>query len=264
MATRTIERPCTLDLGTRRVDFTFIRVVGRRHLHLVIGDDGRLQVRVPWRCSEREAREVVRENLAWALEAIDKARASRARRVSLVSGAELPLLDERLRLELSRAAQLDLLDGSGAPAPRARGPDAMRTGGGWVRRRGAVLEVVATSLAHEAPRDLVVAWYRREARRRLPERLAGYARRLDVRPRHVSIRAQRTRWGSCSSHGTICLNWRLLLLPSELSDYILVHELCHLRHLDHSKRFWSLVASVMPDYQRRERRLELMQESLAL
>lgn len=262
MAAKTLEKACTLLADGRRIDYSFVRVVGRRHVHLVVGEDTRLQVRAPWRYSERGAREVILENLDWALNAVGKARASRASRVTLVSGAELPLLDERLRLDFRTAAQLGLLDS--APAPRARGRDTMRTARGSVRRRGRVLEVVSTSLEQDNARALLEAWYRREARQRLPERLAGYARRLDVRPGQVSIRAQRTRWGSCSSHGTICLNWRLLLLPSELSDYILVHELCHLKHLDHSTRFWSLVETIIPDYAQRERRLEAIQESLAL
>ena len=105
---------------------------------------------------------------------------------------------------------------------------------------------------------------RREAKLRLPARMAPYERLLGVEAKRVSIRAQRTRWGSCSSHGTICLNWRLLLLPSDLCDYVLVHELCHLRHLDHSAKFWSLVERVFPDYEERERRLESLQGSLAL
>ena len=90
------------------------------------------------------------------------------------------------------------------------------------------------------------------------------ARKHDFAYNRVTIRQQKTRWGSCSSQGTICLNWRLLLLPSDLCDYVLVHELCHLRHLDHSAKFWSLVESVFPDYEERERRLESLQGTLAL
>lgn len=264
MATRTIRRESTLTLGEHRLDFDLYRVAGRKHVHLVVGEDARLQVRAPWRYSETSAQGVILENLSWALDAVEKARARSASRVSLVSGAELPLLDERLRLEVRTAAQLDLLGDAPAPGSRTPRAETMKTGRGWVRRHGRVLEVVSTTLTLDTPRALLEAWYRREARRRLPERLAGYARRLNVRPRQISIRSQRTRWGSCSSYGTICLNWRLLLLPSELSDYILVHELCHLRHLDHSTRFWALVETVIPDYQARERRIEDMQENLAL
>jgi predicted metal-dependent hydrolase len=83
----------------------------------------------------------------------------------------------------------------------------------------------------------------------LPPRLRQLAREHGLEPRRVSIRDQRTRWGSCGRDGHICLNWRLVLMPDWVRDYVLVHELMHLRRLDHSPRYWSLVASVCPEYQ---------------
>ena len=64
----------------------------------------------------------------------------------------------------------------------------------------------------------------------------------------ISIRDQRSRWGSCGYDGHICLNWRLLLMPPSVRDYVLVHELMHLRRMDHSSRYWKLVANACPDY----------------
>jgi predicted metal-dependent hydrolase len=66
------------------------------------------------------------------------------------------------------------------------------------------------------------------------------------------VRNQRSRWGSCSPRGTISLNWRLIQAPPNVRDYIILHELCHLRQMNHSDRFWREVASVCPDYQRAE------------
>ena len=85
-----------------------------------------------------------------------------------------------------------------------------------------------------------------------------------MRPARLAIRGQRTRWGSCTSRGTVSLNWRLVLLPSRLADYVIVHELCHLRHMNHSRRFWSLVASVIPDWAERRSELDAAQATLAL
>jgi predicted metal-dependent hydrolase len=72
---------------------------------------------------------------------------------------------------------------------------------------------------------------------------------LGVSIRRVEIRDQRSRWGSCSALGTLSFNWRLVLAPLEVLDYVVVHELCHLRHLDHSAQFWHLVASRRPEWQ---------------
>ena len=264
MAGRSIATALELDIGGDTFGYTLHRVVGRKHVHLVVDEDARLQVRAPWRFSCESAAEVVIENLLWVRGALDQATRACIKRAPLVSGTSLPMLDEELRLELRVAAQMDLL----TPVDRGRVTrkvrDAFGTRDGWIARRGGVLQVVSLSLTHTAPRPLVEAWYRREAKRHLPTRLAPYARTLGVEPNRISIRAQRTRWGSCSSRGTICLNWRLMLLPSDLCDYILVHELCHLRHLDHSEKFWALVESVFPDYAEREDRLESMQGSLAL
>jgi predicted metal-dependent hydrolase len=91
-------------------------------------------------------------------------------------------------------------------------------------------------------------WYRREARRRLERICAREAEALGVSPRRISVRDQRTRWGSCSPSGSLSFSWRLLLAPLEVMDYVAVHELCHLRELNHSPAFWALLAEARPGW----------------
>jgi predicted metal-dependent hydrolase len=85
--------------------------------------------------------------------------------------------------------------------------------------------------------------------RELPARLLTLASGLDLKVTKVSIRNQRWRWGSCSRNGHICLNWRLVAMPDWVRDYVLLHELMHLKRMDHSPRFWKLVARVCPTFQ---------------
>jgi predicted metal-dependent hydrolase len=94
-----------------------------------------------------------------------------------------------------------------------------------------------------------------QARRVLPARVNELAALHGLTVTSVSIRNQRWRWGSCSRNGHICLNWRLVAMPDSVRDYVIIHELMHLKRLDHSKRFWTLVAAACPDYQSARRYL---------
>ena len=122
-----------------------------------------------------------------------------------------------------------------------------RTGAG-LTVRGEALELRVPIHEHVAGFERLRKWLLGQGRRHLRPWLAAEAERIGVRPNRVQIRTQRTRWGSCSEHGNISLNAALLLLPKPLVRYLLVHELCHLRHLDHSSRYWRLVAEYDPDY----------------
>ena len=113
------------------------------------------------------------------------------------------------------------------------------------------LEWVAHQRAH-LPRETLPVDERRalreRAERELPPRLFALASRHGLTVSRVSIRNQRSRWGSCGRDGLICLNWRLLLMPSWVSEYVLVHELMHLQRMDHSPAYWRLVAGASPEY----------------
>ena len=89
----------------------------------------------------------------------------------------------------------------------------------------------------------------------LLHRVAYFAERMGVDYGRITIRNQKTRWGSCSSQGNLNFNWRLALLPPELLDYVVVHELAHRREMNHSRRFWSQVERILPDYRERKNRL---------
>lgn len=105
--------------------------------------------------------------------------------------------------------------------------------------------VISGSIEH-APRRLR-DWLIAEAGRDLDARVAHHARRLDVRPRRISLRDQRSRWGSCSSTGQLSFSWRLVLAPPLVLDYVAAHEVAHLAEMNHGPRFWKLVARTMPD-----------------
>ncbi|MFZ2187161.1 MAG: M48 family metallopeptidase [Candidatus Moraniibacteriota bacterium] len=96
------------------------------------------------------------------------------------------------------------------------------------------------------------------AKKLIGERLAYFQPAYPVTWKRVSVRNQKTRWGSCSRSGNLSFNYRLLLLPAHLCDYVIVHELCHLVEMNHSPRFWALVARTFPDYRELRRELKLL------
>lgn len=98
--------------------------------------------------------------------------------------------------------------------------------------------------------------YRTQAAKILTERTAYWAERMGVTYGRITIREQVTRWGSCSSRGNLNYNWKLVLVPEELLDYVVVHELAHRREMNHSKRFWEIVEKEMPDYRQRRKALK--------
>ena len=101
---------------------------------------------------------------------------------------------------------------------------------------------------YEYRREKLEKWYRREAAAIFEEKAEEFAKRLHVSFEDIRIKDQKSRWGSCSSKRNMNFNWRLLMAPEPVCDYVIIHELCHLVHMNHSADFWNLVESICPDY----------------
>ncbi|MEK7202265.1 MAG: SprT family zinc-dependent metalloprotease [Patescibacteria group bacterium] len=110
------------------------------------------------------------------------------------------------------------------------------------------LTVTAAEEDHTRVRRVLEKWYRLQAAKHFKERVPLLADLVDSTVKTVSIRSQRTRWGSCSSRNTISLNWRLIMAPDWVSDYVIYHELAHLTHMNHSQQFWQLVEQYVPNH----------------
>ncbi len=125
------------------------------------------------------------------------------------------------------------------------------------RMRGAFIEVQAQT-SQEAKKALEF-WYQKQAKQYLPARLHRLSFRKGMAsPPPVLIRSPKRRWGSCNQKGEIRLNWRIIMAPQSLIDYVIVHELCHLEHPNHSTAFWQSMHKLMPDYALRRERLAMV------
>lgn len=175
--------------------------------------------------------------------------------------AELrPWIERRLR---AASAVRDTVAARGATLPYLGTQLALVAEPGRTRahHKGDALLVPADPLAAEAA---IERWYRRTAAKEIAPRLDVAAQALGTSYSALSIRGQRTRWGSCSARGAISFNWRLLLAPEPVLDYVVWHEACHLRVMDHSPAFWALVRQHCSDYEEQRRWLRRHGATLVL
>lgn len=115
--------------------------------------------------------------------------------------------------------------------------------------QGRLQVVVPKAMRHDhIIRDMLTHWYRLQAETRFKEKVKRYASIVGVEPTDVSVKTFKSRWGSCNIKGEIQFHWKVIMAPHRIIDYVVVHELCHLKHHDHSPAFWKSVEKIVPDY----------------
>jgi predicted metal-dependent hydrolase len=205
-----------LTSGASTIALQLVRNRRARRYVLRVTDAGEVVVTMPRWGSIGEARAFAAQHLAWiARERLRRASESTAR--TWAPGSDIWLRGERCTIELEG--------------------DHVRAG-----------DIAARLKQGGDVKDALRRAMREQAKRELPPRLLQLAGEAGLRVRKISVRDQRSRWGSCSTRGSIALNWRLLLMPPSVRDYVLWHELMHLKRADHSPKFWQLVEQVCPDY----------------
>jgi predicted metal-dependent hydrolase len=210
----------------------FVRMRRARRYILRVRADGALRVTIPRGGSRAEALRFAQRHLSWAERERARLLASRRPAAQWTAGTSI------------------LIDGEAVPI--ARDGDLVRAGRITVR----------VPLEHSNLRPALEAALREDARRTLPAQLLALAAAHGLTVTRVTIRNQRSRWGSCSRNGRIALNFRLVQMPPAVREYILLHELMHLRHPNHSRRFWTAVQSVCPAFRDAERWLKKVGQDL--
>ncbi|MGI6173776.1 MAG: M48 family metallopeptidase [Christensenellales bacterium] len=215
---------------TRRVKGIQYALVqtARKNMEIRVLSSGEVRVFVPKGTRLRDADAFVSSRVAWITDAIDSMRRyaeKREREHPMADGSQVLIEGKLCSLRVAQAEKAELsFDGE---TLRARLPE--------------------TDEAHV--REAVRRFLIERATGRIAERLAYYEPQTGRRPSRVTIREQKTRWGSCSRAGNINLNWKLIMAPPEALDYVVIHELCHLYEFNHSTQFWKLVAKIQPGYE---------------
>ncbi len=212
-------------------------VFGRRRregLRLTVQNDGSLKVTAPLKATMKLVQEFVLANHDWI-----ESQQAKVRDVRLKNPPRLFTEGEKFRVF---GIERTLLFEDGSKRPRVE-----------------LIEnhlVFASSASERTPDKIRIAiakYFDAQARLHLPERVSHFAKAMDVMPSGLSFRCQKTRWGSCSSLGHVSFNWKLVFAPEAVIDYLVVHELAHLVHANHSKSFWDLVKKHDPECFRHRR-----------
>jgi predicted metal-dependent hydrolase len=224
-------------LGSARVAYEFKRGK-RKTIGFLVGAEG-LSVRAPRWVTLRDVDAAIQEKADWIIRKLLETRQRHARveatRIEWKDGAEFPFMGEPVVIRLDPKHGFASVGGTLDEADAAGGPRILRL-------------AVAQNAGPSQIRDAAQAWLMRQARKLFIERLDHFAPRLGVRWQKLSLSNAATRWGSASADGSIRLNWRLIHFRLPVIDYVVAHELAHLRVMDHSHRFWETVESVVPDY----------------
>lgn len=213
----------------------------RKTMAIEIKENLRVSVRIPSYLSDKQIKEFVNTKKDWIITKYEQMAEKKYKEKNgfkgnpYYDGARLPLLDSFLLLHIIKAGEEN---------------------GIWMeptKDKEGQIHLTLTTLSEnkEVLRMAVLSFYKRYAKANLIKIINQYANQMDVTFGRVSVRDQKTRWGSCSSRGNLNFNWKLMMMPEKIVDYIVIHELAHRKQMNHSAAFWKEVELVVPDYKER-------------
>lgn len=232
----------TIQFGNLRIDYRLRRSSRKKTISIAVDPVRGVVVTAPRKTAAERVHGIVSGRSRWIAGKLREI----AEHISdvgvreFVSGESFPYLGRNHRLKVIARC------GIGAPVRVQRGRFEVRVDSRLAARKKTA-----------AIREALYVWYREHATKRLAERVARLSARLGVEAPPVLIRDQQKRWASCDRHGRLRFNWRIVMAPMSLVDYVVAHELCHLIQRNHAPAFWKLLRTSLPDYETRRERLRL-------
>ena len=216
-----------LETGTERISYE-IRRSKRKTMELSIYPDGKVVVKVPEQMPLYKIEEFVKQKSKWIKEKTEWIADRQSCHLDKVyeEGTEIPFLGKNYPLHLVVHEEENA----------------------WIQLEENAIEIHTPSTEQTVLQYLLVYWYKENAKKLIKSRVKHYCLLLGETVETVRIKDQKTRFGSCSSKRNLNFNWRLMMAPKEVLDYVVVHEMCHLKYMNHSKEYWAYVESIMPNY----------------
>jgi len=224
-----------LIFGQAQVFYDIVRS-GRTTVGIEVRPDKRVVVRAPANVGEERLIDIIRQKAPWILRQVARMQSTNARQVEkeFVSGESFPYLGRSYRLKV-------LTNGSDDAASVE-----LQAGRLWIMTNSSI----DAKETRPHIRNAIINWYQERAREVLTRRVEVFSKKTGIKPTRVNVKSQLRRWGSCTRNGTLNLNWRIVMAPSSIIDYVVAHELCHLKIHNHSTDFWQFLGAILPDYQK--------------
>jgi len=240
----------TIEANGERIEYTLVKSK-RKTIGITIYEDGRVRISVPFSASEKYIQEELQSKADWIIKKVREIRSKNS------AAIQRRLIDGEKILYLGREYELKIEE------------KIYNCGEVVLNENTMTIAVSLTPLfpeeiKHHFIKGALKKWYAQRFCEIAQNRIHKFSSQIGVKVNKVSIKDQKTRWGSCSKKGNISLNWRLVMSPESVIDYVVVHELCHLKVMNHSKEFWDLVASILPDYIDRRKWLKANGETLRI
>jgi predicted metal-dependent hydrolase len=229
-----------IQYGNRKISFRIERSNRRKTLGIYISPKSDVVVRSPRFLEVDKILEIVKKRARWIIEKQElvKNHGDMGSAKEFVSGESFPYLGKQYRLKLiksvSKEEKCKLINGRFLVEVN------------WELKGQGIKRTV---------RKTLMDWYLRRAEEKIPERVKLYARQIGKWPERVEIKNHKRQWGSCSHKGIVRFNWKIIMVPVTILDYVIVHELCHLIYQHHSSQFWQKVQTIVPDYAKRRDKL---------
>lgn len=226
-----------INYGKRQIEYSVKYGKRKKTVGINITPTAQVIVLAPKFLSEEKIQQIVKSRSKWIIEKQEysKKMAQLYPEREFVSGESILFLGRRYRLKILKTQQDDVIK------MKFSGRRILITVG----------EYLSDAQKYEMIKTALIDWYKTKAYEIVQHRIERYSKLLGFEPKKFFIRGQEKRWGSCSKTGILRFNWRIAIAPMSIIDYIVVHELCHLKINNHSADFWKQVSLVVPDYERR-------------
>ncbi|TAL25958.1 MAG: M48 family peptidase [Nitrospirae bacterium] len=223
--------------GNRKIKFNIKRGRRKKTVALQIQPNSTVVVLSPYFLDKDKIKEIVRKRAGWIMQKQEKIKKLNAEMPvkEFVSGESFPYLGREYRLKIIKAKD-EKCDSC-----------KLMSGRFYVEINNKFSDRAASKVVKEK----LLEWYVERAKEKIIERTQRYSKLIGIAPGNIIIRNQEKRWGSCSHSGALRFNWKVIMAPLSVLDYVIVHELCHLIHRNHSADFWHKVSSFIPDYKKK-------------